>query len=94
MGSQPPGCEEEEEEEAAACWNEAEGWRRGRGGVRAESAGSSANRRGSSVNGVNEEWEQSKCAEMREVPPRCIGRRSVWRTDTTRHHAHAFSAPY
>lgn len=43
------------------------------GGVRAESAGSSANRRGSSVNEVNEEWERSKCAEMREVPPHCIG---------------------
>lgn len=41
--------------------------------MRAESAGSAANRRGSSVNGVNEEWERSKCAEMREVPPHCIG---------------------
>lgn len=50
--------------------------RRG-GGVRAESAGSFANRRGSSVNGVNEEWEQTKCAEMKEVPPHCIGRCSL-----------------
>lgn len=41
--------------------------------MRAESAGSFANRRGSSVNGVNEEWEQTKCAEMKEVPPHCIG---------------------
>lgn len=49
------------------------GWG-GCGGVRAESAGSFANRRGSSVNGVNEEWEQTKCAEMKEVPPHCIGR--------------------
>lgn len=51
----------------------------GAGGVcvRAESAGSCANRRGSSVNGVNEEWEQTKCAEMREVPPHCIGGYSV-----------------
>lgn len=50
--------------------------RRG-GGVRAESAGCFANRRGSSVNGVNEEWEQTKCAEMKEVPPHCIGRCSL-----------------
>lgn len=72
-----------EEEE---CWNEVATERqRGReegegaegGGVRAESAGSFANRRGSSVNGVNEEWEQTKCAEMREVPPHCIGRCSL-----------------
>lgn len=40
--------------------------------MRAESAGSFTNRRGSSVNGVNEEWEQTKCAEMKEVPPHCI----------------------
>lgn len=75
--------EEDEEEE---CWNEVATKRqRGRkegeegegGGVRAESAGSSANRRSSSVNGVNEEWEQTKCAEMREVPPHCIGRCSL-----------------
>lgn len=40
--------------------------------MRAESAGSFTNRRGSSVNGVNEEWEQTKCAEMKEVPAHCI----------------------
>lgn len=39
------------------------------GCVRAESAGSFTNRSGSSVNGVNEEWEQAECAEMKEVPP-------------------------
>lgn len=41
--------------------------------ARAESAGSFANRCSSSVNGVNEEWEQTKCAEMKEVPPHCLG---------------------
>ena len=54
------------------CWNKvaAQGQRRrGRGCVcvceRAESAGSPTNRHGSSVNGLNEEWEQTKCAEMK-----------------------------
>lgn len=57
--------------------------------MRAESAGSFANRCSSSVNGVNEEWEQPKCAEMKEVPPHCLGccspspphrphRRKIW----------------
>lgn len=41
--------------------------------MRAESAGSFTNRCSSSVNGVNEEWEQPKCAEMKEVPPHCLG---------------------
>lgn len=45
--------------------------------MRAESAGSFTNRSGSSVNGVNEEWEQTKCAEMKEVPPHCIGHCSL-----------------
>ena len=57
--------------------------------MRAESAGSFANRRGSSVNGVNEEWEQTKCAEMREVPPHCIGRCSLCVSHRHKHkHAH------
>lgn len=57
--------------------------------MRAESAGSFANRRGSSVNGVNEEWEQTKCAEMREVPPHCIGRCSLCVSSTQPHrHKH------
>lgn len=66
------------------------------GGVRAESAGSFANRRGSSVNGVNEEWEQTKCAEIREVPPHCIGRCSLCVSSTQSHrhkhnHAHTLA---
>lgn len=57
--------------------------------MRAESAGSFANRCGSSVNGVNEEWEQTKCAEMREVPPHCIGRCSLCVSSTQSHrHKH------
>ncbi len=54
-------------------------------GVRAESAGSFANRRSSSVNGVNEEWEQTKCAEMKEVPPHCMGRCSLCVSSTQSH---------
>lgn len=61
------------------CWKEAaterqRGSGKGEEGVSAESAGSTANRRGSSVNGVNEEWEQTKCAEKWEVPLHWIGR--------------------
>lgn len=57
--------------------------------MRAESAGSFANRRGSSVNGVNEEWEQTKCAEMKEVPPHCIGHCSLCVSSTqSRRHQH------
>lgn len=66
-------------------------------GVRAESAGSSANRRCSSVNGVNEEWEQTKCAEMREVPPHCIGRCSLCVSSTQSHrhkHSHTLTAAF
>lgn len=67
------------------------------GGVRAESAGSFANRRGSSVNGVNEEWEQTKCAEMKEVPPHCIGRCSLCVSSTQPHrhkHSHAHTLAF